>query len=146
MARWLAQIIGVALVVAAPAVTFREPHYAIARLAVIVMETGTLVRSALDEENYAWLKHSMAMTQFWDSGNRLLDELARLFLPGGRPDNKGPPEEHATELWRRRYRRAAARLREAGIKTTADENAAANLYVNLRQEWDAYIKPLATYM
>src|SRR5437867_10278270 len=48
--------------------TFREPHYAISRIAVIVMETATLIRSALDEQEYARVKHSAAMTQLWDSG------------------------------------------------------------------------------
>ena len=37
------------------------------------MDTATLVRAALDEGQYAALKHSMPMTQFWvrtDSGWR----------------------------------------------------------------------------
>jgi len=127
--------------------TFREPHYAIARVAVIVMECGTLVRSALDEGEYAALKHSAAMTQFWASGVRLLDELARVFVPGGPPREKSqPPDPQSAERWRRRFRRASARLREAGIRTTPDEAAAAELYVKLRREWDPYIKPLAMYM
>jgi hypothetical protein len=126
--------------------TFREPHYAIARVAVVVMDTATLVRAALDEGEYAWLKHSTPATQFWSSGVRLLDELARVFVPGGPPDNNHPPAPEAAERWRRRYREVAARLRGAGIRTTPDERAGAELYVKLRQEWDPYIKPLARYM
>ena len=126
--------------------TFREPHYAISRVAVLVLETGTLVRCALDEAEYAALKHSMPVAQFWGGGVRLLDELARVFVPGGAPDNNHLPDARSAERWRRRYRRAAGRLREAGVKTTADEGAAAELYVNLRQQWDPYIKPLAMYM
>jgi len=76
---------------------------------------------------------------------RLLDELERVFVPG-RPDVHRPPGEEAAERGRRRYDYAAKRLREAGIKTTPDERAAADLYASLRQEWDPYVKPLAMYM
>ena len=126
--------------------TFREPQYAISRVAVLVMETATLARSALDEGEYGWLKRSAAMTQFWSSGVRLLDELARVFVPGGAPDKNQPPDPALAARWRRRYLQAAARLREAGIKTSPDEGEAADAYVRLRQEWDPYVKPLAMYM
>ena len=125
---------------------FREPHYGIARVAVLVMDTATLTRAALDEEQYGWLKHSKATTEFWHAGLRVLEELARVFVPGGPPDKSHPPDGKSIDRWRRRYRAAAERLRKAGIKTTPDESAAADLYVNLRQEWDPYIKPLAMYM
>src|SRR5206468_4405029 len=97
---------------------FREAHYDIARVAVLVMETATLIRSALDEGEYAWLKHSAPAAQFWGSGIHLLDELARVFLPGGPPRNDRPPDASSADRWRRRYFRAAARLRAAGIRTT----------------------------
>jgi hypothetical protein len=72
---------------------------------------------------------------------------AALVLPAGPPpERNGPPDAQTAKRWRRRFRRAAARLREAGVRTTPDESAAAELYVNLRQEWDPYIKPLAMYM
>jgi hypothetical protein len=76
---------------------------------------------------------------------RLLEELARVFVPSP-VDTDYHPDARTTGRWRRRYRRAAARLREAGIRTTPDERAAEELYAKLRQEWDPYLAPLAMYM
>jgi len=46
--------------------------------------------------------------------------------------------------WRRRFRVALWRLRQAGIRTVADEQLGARHYVALRAEWDALAEPLAT--
>jgi hypothetical protein len=62
---------------------FREPHYALARMALITLDTVTLIKSALDDREYAWVKESAAVVQMWRASMEMLTELARVFLPAG---------------------------------------------------------------
>jgi hypothetical protein len=54
--------------------------------------------------------------------------------------------ELTTERWRSRYPATLQKLKQAGIKTVADEQAGAENYVSLRAEWDRYITTLAPTM
>jgi hypothetical protein len=124
---------------------FREPHYGLPRVMLLVMESATLLRAGLDEQKYASLKQSLVVTEMWEVGVALLRELHRVFVRG--PDvPHEPPDAQTTQAWRARYRAAAARLRAAGIATEPDEQAAAEAYLALRQQWDAYVTELAAYL
>jgi hypothetical protein len=105
-----------------------------------------LIKSALDDRRYAWLKESAAVTQLWHASMHLLTLLAVSYLPGGLPDAPEEPDEATLERWRRRYAAALRRLRQAGIDTAADEAAGAEVYVSLRARWDRYIVAFADYM
>jgi hypothetical protein len=76
---------------------------------------------------------------------RVMTELAIVFLPGGLPD-VAEPDAATLDRWRRRYRVALDRLREAGIKTIADEASGAETYVALRAKWDRYLAAFADHM
>jgi hypothetical protein len=123
---------------------FREPHYALSRAALVTLDAITLIKSALDDDRYAWLKESAAVTQIWRAVMRIVTELSIVFLPGGLPQDT--PDPHMISLWRQRYRAALVRLREAGISTIADEQAGAEVYVSLRARWDRYIRAFAEHM
>jgi hypothetical protein len=123
---------------------FREPHYALARAALITLDTITLIKSALDDGRYAWLKESAAVTQVWNSAMRTLVELSIVFLPDGIPEQEA--DEPTKQRWRRRYRAALRRLQQAGIQTIGDENAGEAVYTNLRARWDRYIQVFADHM
>lgn len=121
---------------------FAEPFYSVSRFTLVSLDTMTLVESALDEEEYGWLKRSAAVSQLGRGAVMFLTALSDNFFPG-EPD---PPDERTTERWRRRYSAALPRLREAGIKTVADERAGADAYVSLRSRWDHFIARLAPLM
>jgi hypothetical protein len=125
---------------------FREPHYAISRLATVMLDTVTLIKSALDDRRYAWLKQSAAVAQLWRASMHLMRLLAVSFLPGGAPDNEPEPPPELLEQWRKRYFAAVARLREAKIETMADEQAGAEVYCSLRARWDRYVREFAEHM
>jgi hypothetical protein len=126
---------------------FREPHYALSRLALITLDTVTLIKSALDDREYAWVKESAAVMQLWKSSMALLTELAMVFLPGGLPSDAGAePDAQAIDRWKRRYRVALARLQQAGIQTVADESTGVENYVSLRARWDRYLVAFADHM
>jgi hypothetical protein len=127
---------------------FREPHYALARMALLTLDTVTLIKTTLDDREYAWLKESAALAQLWKSSMTLLTELAVVFLPGGLPgkDDHQEPDAPSIERWKRRYHVALLRLRQAGIRTVENEQAGAESYSSLRARWDRYLVAFAEPM
>ncbi|HEX8916325.1 MAG TPA: potassium channel family protein [Humisphaera sp.] len=124
---------------------FREPRYATARGALVVMELVTLIDTALDERRHGWLRRSSAVTQAREGGMQVLTENAAIYLPGGAPATADPSPE-AADRWRRRYRAAVGHLVAAGISVTADPDAGADRYVALRRHWDPHVAAFARYM
>jgi Ion channel len=125
---------------------FKEPHYALSRMALITLETPTLIKSALDDRESAWLKESAAVLQMWRGAMDSLTELAMTFLPTGMPDEVPEPDEATRDRWKRRYHAACERLRQAGICTIADEENGAETYCVLRARWDRYLGAFAEHM
>jgi len=125
---------------------FREPHYAVSRIALVTLDAISLMKSALDDRQYGWVKQSAAVDQLWRGSMHLMTLLASAFLPGGLPQSPGDPDDQATEQWRHRYFAAVRRLRQAGLRTMPDEAAGAEVYVSLRARWDRYIRAIAEHM
>ncbi len=122
---------------------FRAPYYAVSRCALMALDTVTLIKSGLDDQEYAWLKESAAVAQLWRAAMKLVTTLEETFLAEGKPEASAPPDEKIREQWRRRYLAGLRRLRQAGIQTFRDEQSGAEAYVALRSRWDAYIRALA---
>ena len=123
---------------------FAEPFYALGRGVLVTLDTISLLKSALDDARYGWLKESAAVTQVWRGAMRTVTELSIVFLPQGLP--QGEPDPQTIERWRRRYAAALRRLRQAGITTIADEAAGAEVYITLRAQWDRYVHAFAEHM
>jgi hypothetical protein len=124
---------------------FNEAYYSVSWIIIVALDTVSLIRTALDDAEYAWLKESGAVAQLWDASLMMIQTLEHSFLPGGVPETFVPQAE-VQERWRQRYFAAAQRFRRAGIKTVADEQAGADAYIGLRAQWDNYIKSLAPTM
>jgi hypothetical protein len=126
---------------------FREPYYAFPRMALVVMDAITLVRTALPDEKYGGITKSGAASALWLGGMQMLDELSQVFLPPvGAPNAGKPPDQKTTDRWRKRYSAGLLVLRNAGIATIADERAGAEQYVSLRSCWDGYVQAFASYL
>jgi Ion channel len=132
---------------------FREPYYGVPRVALLAMETATLIRTALDEDRYRDLRESRAVTQLWEAGMHLLVELSKIFVPpeyrqadGGSQGGGAHPDPQLEDRWRRRYAHAAAQLRRAGISTAADPRGGADAYVALRRQWHGHVAALGAYL
>ena len=113
---------------------FKEPYYSVSRTALTSLDTVTLIKSALDDAEYGWLKHSAAVELLWLSTLLELKTLIQTFVPNA--DLDSPISAERQELWRRRYRAGVERLQSAGIRTT---EAGVEEYVALRCRWDRYI-------
>jgi len=121
---------------------FQEAYYALAQIALITMDTATLLRSALNEEKYRSLVYSAAVAELEDGGQHMLVELSNSFLPKGCLRSKGQPEAMLRE-W---YYRAVERLRAEGIETVTDLETGANFYITLRRKWEPYVIAFAEHM
>jgi hypothetical protein len=117
---------------------FREPYYSISRTALTSLDTVALIQSALDDQEYGWLKHSAAIDQLKRGTMLELRTVISSFVPDAETDI--PPDEQMRARWRRRYAAGIEQLRRAGIKTT---EAGAEEYIALRAQWDRYITSLA---
>lgn len=117
---------------------FREPYYSVSRTALISLDTVTLIKSALDDEEYGWLKEAAAVEQLWRGTLSELKMLAKTFLP--KTDMDAPPDEQTCMRWKRRYAAGMERIQRAGIKTT---KSGADEYISLRTQWDRYVTLLA---
>jgi hypothetical protein len=112
----------------------------------VALDTATLIKSALDDRKYGWLKESAVVEQLWRSSTLLTKTLRETFLPGRHGSPEPPPDRRTIALWNRRYAAALRRLKQAGIETVADEQAGAELYASLRARWQSQVATLARAM
>ncbi len=98
----------------------------------------SLIRSALDDEEYGSLKEAVALEQLWRGNILQLRTLAKNLIPNA--DVEEPIDAHTLDQWRRRYQVGVERLKQGGIKTVPD---GVEDYISLRTQWDRYITLLA---
>jgi hypothetical protein len=123
------------------------PASSIPQIAFIALDTVTLLRTALDDGQYRWLKESAAVEHLGGLASIMAKTLACTFIPGAAPethDNQEQVRRH--DAWCARYRAALRELEQAGICVRPDQDAGAQQYARLRQEWDPYVERLARYM
>ncbi len=125
---------------------FREPYYALSRFALLSLDTVTLIKSGLDDEELGWLKESVAVNQLWRGTMHMLTLLSEGFLPSGATQSIGEPDEATIQRWRHRYLAGLDRLKQAGVRTIRNEQEGAETYIALRARWDRYIKAFADHM
>lgn len=123
---------------------FQESYYALPRVAFLVLDTASLLKSALDDDRYRSLVYSAAVAELWSGGTHLLQVIADAYPSVNRPDDQEQPDLATIERWRDQFKQARARLQEAGITTTRD--TAAEPYVELRQQWEPYIRKFSEYL
>lgn len=122
-----------------------NPAYSLPRVAMLVLNSTSLIRSALDQDHFAGLTRSATASQLWRGGMRLLEDLESDFVPEDRVDiheDRPQPEDE----WRRHYRQAVARLQKEGIRTAVDPSAGEDHYVDLRRTWQPHISAFADYL
>lgn len=125
---------------------FRQPFYSVSRFTLVSLDAATLIKSALSDKEYRWLKNSSAVEQLWDGATMLLETISNTFVYSATRGSPHAPDEDMCELWRRRFYAALSTLRQAGIQTVDDEQAGAEYYVNLRRQWNDYITHMGPMM
>src|SRR5688572_22335937 len=126
---------------------FNEPYYTLSRLTTVMLDTVTLIKSGLDDEEFASLKESAAVNGMWRAAMRLLTSVDDVLLRRGLRDAPTTEPDAATlDRWRLRYQAGLRRLREAGLRTIADERQGFEIYVSLRVKWDRLVALFAEFM
>ncbi len=122
---------------------FREPYYSVSKSLLMAFDTASLIKSALDDQEYNTIKESAVVAALWRGARLEVTSLEDTFLPGGVPDDKKEPDTQTYDRWARRFTAALERFKEAGIKTIADEQEEIKRYVELRSRWEHHITALA---
>lgn len=121
---------------------FRQSYYALPRILFLVMDTATLIKSALNTEKYYSLVHSTAVAQLWGGGLQLLVELSSLVLS----KSNSKVNDSLELVWRKRYYQAVEKFKAEGIEIASDLEAGASKYISLRRKWNSPLTRLAHYM
>ena len=125
---------------------FRDPYHSVSRSTLVALDAVSLIKSALDDQEYRWLKEAGAVAQLWEASMMLVTTLENTFVPPGAPDREAQPDQQTRDRWRARYRAALQRLRQAGIQVTADGQAGAEAYISCRMQWGHHVVNLAPSM
>lgn len=125
---------------------FSDPYHSVSRATLVALDTVSLIKSALDDRKYGWLKEAGAIAQLWEASMMLLITLENNFLPHRASDRQVEPNQQTRDRWQARYRAALLRLQQAGIQITADGQAGAETYIACRMQWDHHITNLAPSM
>jgi hypothetical protein len=124
-----------------------QPASSIPQIAFIALDTVTLLRTALDDSQYRWLKESAAVEHLGGLAAILVKTLESTFIPGAALETRDGQAQAAHHVaWCARYRAALRQLEQAGICVRPDQDTGAQQYLRLRQEWDPYVERLARYM
>lgn len=123
-------------------VNLPQAYYALPRILFLVMDTSTLIKSALHEKKYRSLINSAAVAELWGGGMHLLNILSNSLLP----KRHLLMSEQEEENWRKRYYLAVERLNAENIKTVSNLEEGADLYVALRRKWTRELTQLVDYM
>jgi hypothetical protein len=123
---------------------FTNPDLSLPRVALLTLDTTSLIATALDQDAYRTLRGSAAVVQLRKGGRQLVTELAPNFIPSGMPAEEA---RHLDEpAWREHYRKALLALRDEGIRTVADPAAGEERYVALRREWMPLVAAFTHYL
>jgi len=125
---------------------FRETYYGLPRIILIAMDSISLVRSALDGDEYAWLIDSSATGELWHSGTTLLPYLSESFLPRRYVPRFYDESENEAPRWRTHYFSTLEKLRKRGIATPKDPEKGFETYLALRRQWYPYVLAFCEYM
>jgi hypothetical protein len=120
---------------------YREPYYELPRILFTLLETVTLMRTALDPRSYPAATHSLAADEAYEAAFALMKEL----VEQAGSEAEGEAGENCAK-WRRRYYDAVQTFSVAGLHTRTDTSAGAAEYVRQRGEWDRNLRRLAANM
>lgn len=133
-----------------PLLFFYRPYHpasSIPQIAFVALDTVTLLRTALDDGQYRWVKESAAVENLGGLASIMVKTLESTFIPGPAPHSHDERELAGhRDAWCARYRAALRQLEGAGICVRANRDEGAQQYARLRQAWDPGIGRLAGYM
>lgn len=95
---------------------FAESYYSVWQSTTMILDTASLLKSSIDDDEYGWLKESAALAQCWHGSMVLLQMLDDVFLQGRAEEADTAADAATRDRWRTRYFAALDRIWQAGIK------------------------------
>ena len=120
---------------------FSQSFYSVSSSGFTALDLISLLKSALSDQKYNWLKESAAVAQLWTASLLTLRLLEKTFV-----HEKSRNRTVSESAWRQRYAIAVERLQRAGISTIEDQHAGEDRYVAMRREWERDVKTLSRSM
>ena len=123
-----------------------EVYKSLPRMLFLSLETCAVIRSCLDEEEYAeTVNHPEVRTLEASSRHVLRALLVSLELERRSRRRRETPFEESRR-WQQRFEQTLAQLKETGIKIRADEAAAWEFYRTRREEWEAQLHRFSLHL
>jgi hypothetical protein len=124
-----------------------EVYKSLPRVLFLALETCAVIRSCLDDEEYAQMcNHPEVRTLEASSRHVLRELLASLELERRAAQRKDETQFEESRRWRHRFEQTLRLLKQAGIKTRPDEAAAWEFYRARREEWEAQLHRFSNYL
>ncbi|HEX8285698.1 MAG TPA: potassium channel family protein [Pyrinomonadaceae bacterium] len=126
-----------------------EVYKSTPRVLFLLLETCTVIRSALDREENQDLRNYPEVRTLEAGVRHVLAQLIDSLDLERRARPRRPTEREAEEdsrRWRRRYEQTVARLRETGITTRADSEQGWEEFREQREEWESKLRRLAIHL
>jgi hypothetical protein len=64
---------------------FKDPYYSVSRLTNVALDSVSIIRTALNKDEYGWLIESGAVAEIWEASLLILVTLENHFISGGAP-------------------------------------------------------------
>jgi hypothetical protein len=123
-----------------------EVYKSLPRVLFLALETCAVIRSCLDDSEYAkTCNHPDVRTLEASSRHVLRELLASLELARRAARRRETPFEESRR-WQHRFEQTMRLLKEANIKTRPDEAAAWEFYRARREEWEAQLHRFSNYL
>ncbi|WP_250471391.1 hypothetical protein [Caballeronia sp. GAFFF1] len=125
---------------------YPEPHFSLAAISFMALETVSLLRACLSDEASDLLKHGGAVEVLWRAALATLDTLDGAYVHSGRRLRRCGAElnDDTRAAWADHFGRAAQALRAAGLKQLIDDGGA-DEYVRQRAVWNGLVMSIAQY-
>jgi hypothetical protein len=123
-----------------------EVYKSLPRMLFLSLEICAVIRSCLDDEEYAEICHHPEVRTLEASSRHVLRELlASLELERRAKRRKESPFEESRR-WRQRFEQTIGKLDEARIRTRPDMDAAWEFYRARREEWEAQLHRFSRHL
>ncbi len=123
-----------------------EVYKSLPRVLFLALETCAVIRSCLDNEEYAeTCNHPDVRTLEASSRHVLRELLASLELERRAARRKETPFEESRR-WKQRFEQTMRLLKEANVKTRPDTAAAWEFYRARREEWEAQLHRFSNHL
>jgi hypothetical protein len=123
-----------------------EVYKSLPRVLFLLLETCTVIRACLDRDEYSEIRNRPEVRTLEASAGHVLGELVATLDLERRAEQRNQITAEEARRWRLRYRQTMRRLSEAGIKTRRDTAAGLKEYQAQREEWEAKLHRLSTYL